>query len=105
MSLMEHCESNIRRTTTIRAYFTNRKVYCHTAIFQLECFRTTKFSLDKNGPTEMVRPKSKSPRDSFAHVRLAAEERKEIDATARSLNLKSISEYVRHLHKLHVSAS
>jgi len=50
----------------------------------------------------MVRPKSKSPRDSFANVRLTAEERKEIEATARSLNLKSISEYVRHLHKLHI---
>lgn len=50
----------------------------------------------------MVRPKSKSPRDNFANVRLTAEERKEIEATARSLNLRSISEYVRHLHKLHI---
>ncbi len=49
----------------------------------------------------MVRPKSKSPRDSFANVRLTAEERMEIEVTARSLNLKSISEYVRHLHKFH----
>lgn len=52
----------------------------------------------------MVRPKSKSPRDSFANVRLTAEERKEIVATARSLSLKSIGEYLVHIRKLHVSA-
>jgi len=50
----------------------------------------------------MARPKSEMPRDSFANVRLTTEERGEIEATAHSLNLKSISEYVRHLHKLHV---
>jgi DNA modification methylase len=47
----------------------------------------------------MARPKSAVPRDSFANVRLTAEERKEIEATAHSLGLKSISEYLRHLHK------
>ncbi len=49
----------------------------------------------------MARPKSAKPRDSFANVRLTAEEREEIETTARSLGLKSISEYVRHLHTLH----
>jgi len=51
----------------------------------------------------MVRPKSESPRDSFANVRLTAAERDEIESTARSLNLKSISEYMRYLHKLHIN--
>jgi len=53
----------------------------------------------------MVRPKSRSPRDSFANLQLTAEEPKEIATTARSSNLKSISDYMQHLHKLHVSAS
>ena len=48
----------------------------------------------------MARPKSESPRDSFAHVRLTADERKAIESTARSLGMKSISEYVRYLHQL-----
>lgn len=48
----------------------------------------------------MARPKSATPRDSFANVRLTAEEREDIESTAHSLGLKSISEYVRHLHKL-----
>ena len=50
----------------------------------------------------MARPKSETPRDSFANVRLTTEEREEIESTARSLNLKSISEYMRYLHKLHI---
>lgn len=49
----------------------------------------------------MARPKSPTPRDSFANVRLTSEERDDIEATARALGLKSISEYLRHLHKLH----
>ena len=49
----------------------------------------------------MARPKSPTPRDSFANVRLTSEEREDIEATARALGLKSISEYLRHLHKLH----
>lgn len=49
----------------------------------------------------MARPKSPTPRDSFANVRLTSEEREEIENTALALGLKSISEYVRHLHKLH----
>ena len=53
---------------------------------------------------KMVRPKSEAPRDSFANVRLTAEEREEIEATARSLNVKSISEYMRYLHKLNVQS-
>lgn len=48
----------------------------------------------------MARPKSPTPRDSFANVRLTSDERAEIEATALSLGLKSISEYVRHLHAL-----
>ena len=48
----------------------------------------------------MARPKSESPRDSFAHVRLTADERKAIESTARALGMKSISEYVRYLHQL-----
>ena len=49
----------------------------------------------------MARPKSPNPRDSVANVRLTTEEREEIEATARSLGLKSISEYLRHLHQIH----
>lgn len=49
----------------------------------------------------MARPKSPTPRDSFANVRLTSEEREDIETTAMTLGLKSISEYVRHLHKLH----
>jgi DNA modification methylase len=52
----------------------------------------------------MARPKSEQPRDSFANVRLTMKERSEIEATARSLNLKSISEYVRHLHKRNIQS-
>ena len=48
----------------------------------------------------MARPKSASPRDSFANVRLTSEERVDIEATALALGLKSTSEYLRHLHKL-----
>lgn len=51
----------------------------------------------------MARPKSPMPRDSFANVRLTSEEREDIEATALSLGLKSISEYLRHLHQLHSS--
>ena len=54
---------------------------------------------------KMARPKSETPRDNIANVRSTVEERDEIEATARSLNLRSISEYVRYLHKLHVNAS
>lgn len=49
----------------------------------------------------MARPKSPTPRDNFANVRLTSEERDDIEASARALGLKSISEYLRHLHKLH----
>ncbi len=47
----------------------------------------------------MGRPKSFAPRASFANVRLTGEEREEIETSARALGLRSISEYVRHLHK------
>lgn len=47
----------------------------------------------------MARPKSPTPRDTFVNVRITAEEREVIEATARALGLKSVSEYLRHLHK------
>lgn len=47
----------------------------------------------------MVRPRSDSPRDNFAHVRLTAEERQHMALAADALGIKSISEYVRHLHR------
>ena len=46
----------------------------------------------------MVRPKAEAPRDSFASVRLTAEEHADLTASARALGLPSISEYLRHLH-------
>lgn len=49
----------------------------------------------------MGRPKSPTPRDSFATVRLTSEERKKFETGARNVGLKSISEYLRHLHSLH----
>ena len=49
----------------------------------------------------MARPKSTAPRDSVANVRLTRLERAEIEATAKALGLRSTSEYLRHLHKLH----
>ena len=48
----------------------------------------------------MARPKLETPRDNFASVRLTSEERVDIETAARALGLKSISEYVRHLHVL-----
>ncbi len=49
----------------------------------------------------MARPKSPSPRDSFANVRLTKEEREEMETSANAAGLKSISEYLRYLHRLH----
>ena len=49
----------------------------------------------------MARPKSPAPRDNFANVRLTSDEREDIESTALTLGLKSTSEYLRHLHKLH----
>lgn len=49
----------------------------------------------------MARPKSNSPRDSFANIRLTGEERGDIEATALDLGFKSTSEYLRFLHKTH----
>ena len=46
----------------------------------------------------MSRPKAENPRNSFANVRLTAEERAEMEAAAKRLGLGSISEYLRHLH-------
>ena len=53
----------------------------------------------------MARPRAESPRDNFANVRLTSGERVEIESTARSMGLKSISEYVRHLHQLNSSSA
>lgn len=47
----------------------------------------------------MARPKSATTRDSFANIRLTTDERYELEKAARSLGLKSISEYLRYLHK------
>lgn len=49
----------------------------------------------------MARPKSPTPRDSFANVRLTKEERDNMEASANAAGLKSISEYLRYLHRLH----
>ena len=48
----------------------------------------------------MPRPRAKHPRSSFANVRLTAQERAEMDQTAVRLGFGSISEYLRHLHKV-----
>jgi DNA modification methylase len=53
----------------------------------------------------MARPRAESPRDNFANVRLTSGERVEIESTARSMGLKSISEYVRHLHQLNTASA
>ena len=46
----------------------------------------------------MPRPKSPSPRDNFASVRLTAEERAEMELAATGSGFSSLSEYVRFLH-------
>lgn len=48
----------------------------------------------------MSRPRADNPRNSFANVRLTVEERADMEITAARLGFASISEYVRHLHKL-----
>ena len=53
----------------------------------------------------MARPKSATPRDAFANVRLTADEREEIENAAKSLGLRSISEYLRHLHELRTQSA
>lgn len=47
----------------------------------------------------MPRPKAKSPRDSFASVRLTHKERKNMEESAARLGFDSLSEFVRYLYK------
>jgi len=46
----------------------------------------------------MPRPKTSTPRDNFASIRLTAEERVEMEAAATGSGFSSLSEYVRFLH-------
>ena len=48
----------------------------------------------------MPRPRAHNPRNSFANVRLTAEERSDMENAAARLGFGSISEYLRHLHSL-----
>jgi DNA modification methylase len=48
---------------------------------------------------KMVRPKSQNPRDAVANVRLTAQERADMEEAAARIGLKSLSEYLRHLHR------
>lgn len=47
----------------------------------------------------MPRPYSSEPREKITSLRLTAQERAEMDATSAALGFKSLSEYMRHLHK------
>jgi len=53
----------------------------------------------------MARPRTPTPRDNFANIRLTREERGDIEKAATALGYKSISEYFRHLHGQHVFTS
>ena len=46
----------------------------------------------------MSRPRAENPRNSFASVRLTAEERTEMEMAAERRGFGSLSEYLRHLH-------
>ena len=48
----------------------------------------------------MPRPRADNPRNSFANVRLTAEERTDMENAAARLGFSSVSEYLRHLHNL-----
>ena len=48
----------------------------------------------------MPRPRTDNPRNTFANVRLTADERADMENAAARLGFASISEYVRHLHML-----
>ncbi|TWG82666.1 site-specific DNA-methyltransferase (cytosine-N4-specific) [Cupriavidus gilardii J11] len=50
----------------------------------------------------MVRPHVSEPRDNIASLRLTVNERREMEATARVLGFKSLSDYIRHLHNVAV---
>lgn len=47
----------------------------------------------------MARPRSLTPRDRTATMRLTTDERDEIEATAGKLGFSTISDYFRHLHR------
>lgn len=48
----------------------------------------------------MPRPHVSEPRENIASLRLTANERQEMEFTSASLGFKSISDYIRHLHKV-----
>lgn len=48
----------------------------------------------------MARPHVPEPRGSIASLRLTQAERSDMEATASSLGFKSLSDYLRHLHKV-----
>jgi DNA modification methylase len=47
----------------------------------------------------MVRPVSANPRDDIASVRLTTSERSEMEEASEAAGFKSISDYIRHLHR------
>ena len=53
----------------------------------------------------MPRPRSETPRSAIVNVRLTANERDTMDCAAQRGGHKSVSEYLRHLHRLSASAS
>ncbi len=46
----------------------------------------------------MARPKAEDPRSTFLNFRLTEQERSEIESRAAQLGMKSVSDYLRHLH-------
>ena len=53
----------------------------------------------------MARPHVSEPRDSIASLRFTQAERADMEATALSLGFKSLSDYLRHLHKISKGSS
>lgn len=51
----------------------------------------------------MSRPRQARPRNSFANVRLTANERQEMERSAADRGFQSVSEYIRHLHSAAVA--
>src|SRR5690606_29693435 len=53
----------------------------------------------------MARPHAVEPRENVTSLRLTLAERQEMEAASASLGFKSLSHYIRHLHKMAASAS
>jgi DNA modification methylase len=53
----------------------------------------------------MARPHVVEPRENVASLRLTLAERQEMEVASASLGFKSLSDYIRHLHKASASAS